>query len=211
MARRRRRRGGDVALLDRHRRPRRPRAGALGDSIAVNGVCLTVVGVAPGRVRGRRLARDAGAARRSGGSRPARASTSSRRCAPGEPLGGHFVTGHVDGVGDVARRAATTRGSLRAEFEVPGGARALRRAKGSVCVDGVSLTVNGVAGDRVRRQPRAAHAGGTILRRSARHRAGQPRGRPRRPVPGAPAGRRDRLTGRRLAAPSQPDRAESSN
>ena len=65
-----------------------------------------------------------------------------------EPLGGHLVSGHVDGVGEVvgdrAGRAVHAHGSS-------GCRTALLRyvaSKGSLCVDGVSLTVNDVAGDR---------------------------------------------------------------
>lgn len=61
----------------------------------------------------------------------------------GDELGGHIVSGHVDGLGSLTGRRAEG-GSLRLDFEVP---RALGRfvaAKGSVAVDGVSLTVNEV-------------------------------------------------------------------
>jgi riboflavin synthase len=63
----------------------------------------------------------------------------------GDPLGGHFVSGHVDGVGRVATAAADAR-SRRVTIEV--GAELLRylAPKGSVAVDGVSLTINTVEG-----------------------------------------------------------------
>jgi riboflavin synthase len=65
----------------------------------------------------------------------------------GQPLGGHYVTGHVDGVGRVIGRRDDAR-SIRVEFEVPAPLAKYVARKGSVCVDGVSLTVNGVSGPR---------------------------------------------------------------
>ncbi len=65
----------------------------------------------------------------------------------GQALGGHYVTGHVDGVGRVVSRHDDAR-SVRVEFEVPAELARYVARKGSVCVDGVSLTVNGVEGRR---------------------------------------------------------------
>jgi len=65
----------------------------------------------------------------------------------GQALGGHYVTGHVDGVGRVLSRHDDAR-SVRVEFEVPAELARYVARKGSVCVDGVSLTVNGVQGRR---------------------------------------------------------------
>ncbi len=62
----------------------------------------------------------------------------------GQALGGHYVTGHVDGVGQVVARHGDAR-SVRVEFEVPPDLARYIARKGSVCVDGVSLTVNGVS------------------------------------------------------------------
>jgi riboflavin synthase len=63
----------------------------------------------------------------------------------GDPLGGHLVSGHVDGVASL--RSATPRGDAREMwFEVPEPLRRFIAAKGSVAVDGVSLTVNAVDG-----------------------------------------------------------------
>ena len=61
-------------------------------------------------------------------------------------LGGHFVTGHVDCVGTVRERA-TAGQSIRLEIEVPAEYRKYLARKGSVCVDGVSLTINAVSGN----------------------------------------------------------------
>ena len=115
---------------------------ALGGSIAVNGVCLTAVAVAPGG-----FTADVSAAtlavttlgRLGAGSRvnlepPLKA---------GDPLDGHIVTGHVDGVGEVVV-VEPVGGSKRIVVAVPAALSRYIAAKGSVAVDGVSLTVNAV-------------------------------------------------------------------
>ena len=65
----------------------------------------------------------------------------------GQALGGHYVTGHVDGVGQVVSRHDDAR-SVRMEFVVPHELAKFVARKGSICIDGVSLTVNGAEGDR---------------------------------------------------------------
>ncbi|HEX5650326.1 MAG TPA: riboflavin synthase, partial [Steroidobacteraceae bacterium] len=65
----------------------------------------------------------------------------------GQPLGGHYVTGHVDGVGEVVARHDDAR-SVRMVFRVPPDLARYVARKGSICIDGVSLTVNGVERDR---------------------------------------------------------------
>jgi riboflavin synthase len=65
----------------------------------------------------------------------------------GQALGGHYVTGHVDGVGELVSRHDDAR-SVRMEFQVPPELARYVARKGSICVDGVSLTVNGARGDR---------------------------------------------------------------
>ena len=65
----------------------------------------------------------------------------------GQALGGHYVTGHVDGVGHVLARHDDGR-SVRMEFGVPPELARYVARKGSICIDGVSLTVNGAEGDR---------------------------------------------------------------
>ncbi len=62
-------------------------------------------------------------------------------------LGGHLVTGHVDGKARLVSRREDARAE-RFEFEVPGRLARYIAKKGSVCIDGVSLTVNGVDGKR---------------------------------------------------------------
>jgi riboflavin synthase len=63
------------------------------------------------------------------------------------PLGGHLVSGHVDGLGQVTRCYNDGR-SLRVEIKAPDELAKYIAAKGSICVDGISLTVNHVAGAR---------------------------------------------------------------
>jgi riboflavin synthase len=124
-----------------------PLAGvASGDSIAVNGVCLTVT-----RLEAAAFAADVSRETlglttlgelRAGA--PLNLETALRA---GAPLGGHYVSGHVDGVARVVSTAADAR-SVRVEFELPAGLERYVARKGSICIDGVSLTVNEVAGRR---------------------------------------------------------------
>jgi riboflavin synthase len=114
-----------------------------GESIAVNGVCLTAVTLHDDGfdtdVSSETLAVTA-LARLTSGSRvnlePA--------LSVGERLGGHLVSGHVDCVGTVRSRENDAR-SVRLMIEVPPEFRRYISRKGSVCVDGVSLTVNSVS------------------------------------------------------------------
>ncbi len=64
----------------------------------------------------------------------------------GDELGGHIVSGHVDGLGEVIA-AVADQGSTRWSFRVPGAIARFIAPKGSVAIDGVSLTVNEVSGD----------------------------------------------------------------
>jgi riboflavin synthase len=115
---------------------------AIGDSVAVNGVCLTVV-----TLGGRGFEADV--------SRETLASTSGfaagaavnleKALRLSDRLGGHLVSGHVDGIGVVARVAAVGDNRLVAVAVPRELARYVAR-KGSVAVDGVSLTVNEIAG-----------------------------------------------------------------
>jgi riboflavin synthase len=112
---------------------------AVGDSICVQGVCLTVTAI-----QGRAFTADVSeeTLRVSAGlDRPGPVNLE-RSLAVGDPLGGHLVTGHVDGVGEVTRRSGTV-----LTFRMPGALSRYVARKGSICVDGVSLTVNRVEGD----------------------------------------------------------------
>ena len=116
----------------------------VGDSVAVSGVCLTLVDIAPGRfdaeLSGETLARTT-LRRLAAGS----AVNLEPAVAAGSALGGHLVTGHVDGVATV-RACAEEAGSLHAEIEAPAELLRFIAEKGSVTLDGVSLTVGRVAG-----------------------------------------------------------------
>lgn len=115
-----------------------------GDSIAVGGVCLTAIGVSSSGftadVSGETLARTT-----LGGLRPGDAVNLEKALTPTTRLGGHLVSGHVDGVGRVCERRPDAR-SLRLRIAAPKELAKYIAAKGSICVDGVSLTVNAVHG-----------------------------------------------------------------
>ena len=117
----------------------------IGDSIAVAGCCLTVVACAAPH-----LAFDV--------------SNETLRCTTGfangaavnlekalrlaDRLGGHLMSGHVDGVGDVVRCSPVVDGGREMQIEVPVAIARYVATKGSIAVDGVSLTTNAVEGAR---------------------------------------------------------------
>lgn len=119
---------------------------ALGESIAVSGACLTVVSAAPGGFAAD-LSRETLARTTLGRLTAGDAVNLERAVALGERLGGHLVTGHVDGLARVVRveNAGTARD---VELDCPAPLARFIAAKGSVTLDGVSLTVNEVAGAR---------------------------------------------------------------
>ncbi|WP_221797805.1 riboflavin synthase [Oceanobacter mangrovi] len=112
----------------------------LGDSIATNGVCLTVVGLTgSGFVAD--VSRESLAHTRIGEWQSGTRVNLEKALLPTTRLGGHMVSGHVDGVGKVISRQADAR-SIRFEVEAPQELRRYIAAKGSITVDGVSLTAN---------------------------------------------------------------------
>lgn len=118
---------------------------ALGDSIAVNGVCLTVIEL-PGDgfwadVSGESLARTT-----LGGLGVGGLVNLEKALTPTTHLGGHLVSGHVDGVGTVVERRSDGR-SERFRIESPRELAKYIAEKGSITVDGISLTVNTVDGN----------------------------------------------------------------
>jgi len=127
---------GDVSLADV----------AIGGSIAVNGCCLTAVRLEPDAFAAD-LSRETLSLTTAGEWSPGTPVNLEKALTAGQALGGHYVTGHVDGVGRVIARHDDAR-SVRVEFEVPAELARYVARKGSICVDGVSLTVNGVAGTR---------------------------------------------------------------
>ena len=114
----------------------------LGESISVNGTCLTVVAFDA-------LGFEADASKETlalttlGDLDVGRALNLERAMRPTDRLGGHLVSGHVDGVGSVVHAWDDGR-AQRWVFGAPLHLRRYIAAKGSICVDGVSLTVNGV-------------------------------------------------------------------
>lgn len=115
---------------------------AMGASIAVSGVCLTVVDKGPDW-----FAVDASAETFSctalGSWREGTHVNLERALKVGDELGGHIVTGHVDGVGEI-REIAQVEGSRRFQITVPDALAPFIAKKGSVAVNGVSLTINAV-------------------------------------------------------------------
>lgn len=118
----------------------------IGDSIAVSGVCLTIT-----RTGGPLFEADLGAEtlRRTtlGQLRAGSRVNLERPLALGDRLGGHIVQGHVDGVGRVVERKPEGQG-VWVEITLPRGLGRYVVDKGSIAVDGVSLTVASIAADR---------------------------------------------------------------
>ena len=118
----------------------------LGDSIAVSGVCLTAVELGDGQFSAD-VSRETLSRTTLGGLKPGSRVNLELALTPTTRLGGHIVSGHVDGVGEVVSRTADGR-SWRFVIEAPANLAKYIAEKGSICVDGVSLTVNGVDGKR---------------------------------------------------------------
>jgi len=110
-----------------------------GDSIAVNGVCLTVTAGAYERLRFQ-VGRETLDRSTLGGLGPGDAVNLERALPAGGRFGGHFVTGHVDGVGEVAS-VERGGGQSTVRLALPGELAEYIVPKGSVALDGVSLTV----------------------------------------------------------------------
>ena len=135
-------RGLEVTIEHPYRR--RP---AIGESIAVDGTCLTVVKAAR-----RTFAVEAVTMTRSrttfGDYRAGRPVNLERSLKLGDLLGGHMVAGHVDGVGTVVRRLALD-DSVLLDIRAPRYVAGLSVLHGSIAVDGVSMTVNALPGPGV--------------------------------------------------------------
>jgi riboflavin synthase len=146
---------GAVGAIETHGADRRLRidadmfagaAPAIGDSVCVNGVCLTATQIAPSGFHADVSAEtltcttigDLAVGARVNLGRALTAST---------PLGGHLVSGHVDATGSVLARDGDAR-SVRFTFEAPMALARYIAVKGSICVDGVSLTINAVEVNR---------------------------------------------------------------
>ena len=120
---------------------------ALGDSVAVNGVCLTATALDGDTVTmdvmGETLRRTA-----LGALQPGDTVNLELAVTPDTRLGGHLVQGHVDGVGTVVRREPTPRWD-DVTVALPDGLAKYVVEKGSICLHGVSLTVVSIDGDDV--------------------------------------------------------------
>ena len=118
----------------------------LGDSIAMNGVCLTAIDLRPDAycadVSGESLSLTSLKLLKKGS-----AVNLEKALTPSTRLGGHLVSGHVDGIGKVVDRYDDAR-SIRFAIEAPKELAKYIAMKGSITVDGVSLTVNKVDGAR---------------------------------------------------------------
>ncbi|GGU51147.1 riboflavin synthase [Streptomyces lavendofoliae] len=116
-----------------------------GDSIAVNGVCLTVVDTADGEFTADVMAETL---KRSslGALRPGSRVNLERPMAVGDRLGGHIVQGHVDGTGTILARTPSENWEI-VTVSLPAPLRRYVVEKGSITVDGVSLTVVDAAAD----------------------------------------------------------------
>lgn len=114
----------------------------LGESIAVNGVCLTVIAFDATSFQADASTETLGLTTLGalGEGAPVNLERAMR---PSDRFGGHIVSGHVDGVGTVESITEDAR-ALRWRFAAPAGLLRYVAKKGSICVDGVSLTVNAV-------------------------------------------------------------------
>jgi riboflavin synthase len=131
--------GIDAAALN-------PSRMALGDSVSVQGACLTVT-----RREGTRMfadvSRETMAKTTLGALRAGAKVNLEPSLRAGDALGGHWVSGHVDAVGRLRTIVQDAR-SWRLQFELPASLMRFVAPKGSICVDGVSLTVNNADGGR---------------------------------------------------------------
>lgn len=118
---------------------------AIGDSIATNGVCLTVIEL-PGNGYIADVSVESLALTTIGSWQIGTPVNLEKALTPSSRLGGHMVSGHVDGVGEVLSRHADAR-SERFRLRAPAELAKYIAHKGSITVDGTSLTVNKVEGD----------------------------------------------------------------
>ncbi|MGO9513392.1 MAG: riboflavin synthase [Steroidobacteraceae bacterium] len=131
--------GIDAAALDVKRI-------AVGDSVSVEGVCLTVTRL-QGTVFYADVSRETMAKTTLGALGQGARVNLEPSLRAGDPMGGHLVSGHVDAVGTLTAVAQDAR-SWRLQFELPAALMRYVASKGSICVNGVSLTVNEVSGRR---------------------------------------------------------------
>jgi riboflavin synthase len=133
--------GGDVRLLIAHHLDTALR---IGDSVCVQGCCLTATQVAAGSFAAD-VSRETLALTTLGELLPGAAVNLEPALRAGDPLGGHLMSGHVDGVAQVLAISGDAR-SQRLLIGVPAPLARYLAPKGSIAVDGVSLTINEVEG-----------------------------------------------------------------
>jgi riboflavin synthase len=131
--------GIDAPALDLHRI-------AIGDSVSVQGACLTVTRKEETRFYAD-VSRETMAKTTLGTLSPGSRVNLEPSLRAGDALGGHLVSGHVDAVGTLRSLVQDAR-SWRLQFELPPSLMRFVAPKGSICVNGVSLTVNEVEGRR---------------------------------------------------------------
>jgi riboflavin synthase len=137
-------RGGDLRL--RIAVGRLPLAGVrAGDSIAVSGVCLTVLDIDDAGAFSADVSNETLSLTTLGELEDGSTVNLEPSLRAGDPLGGHLVSGHVDGIGRLVSLAQDAR-SWRMRFETPKALARYVARKGSIAIDGVSLTVNEVEG-----------------------------------------------------------------
>jgi len=154
------RQGGDVRLtVSSNAMPWRDYE--IGESIAVNGVCLTAVAL-----HDNGFDTDVSVETLNVTALGDLATGTDVNLEPaismGARLGGHFVSGHIDCVGRVTSRSSDAR-SIRLAIEIPAEFSRYIARKGSVCVDGVSLTINEVSGNTFESNIIPHTAGVTII------------------------------------------------
>lgn len=122
----------------------------LGDSVAVNGCCLTVVGI-DGDLLDFDVIRESLDRTNLGSKNVGDRVNLELPLRPTDRLGGHFVQGHVDAVGHLTEKrgnaAGEVEGDVRFRFSLPNSLRGQVVEKGSIAIDGISLTVATVADD----------------------------------------------------------------
>ena len=144
---------GTLVTLERHGNDVRLRIASgkldlggvrIGDSISVSGVCLTVTDLY-GDGFCADVSHETLSCTTFSDLRPGVGVNLEKSLTPSTPLGGHWVSGHVDGVGTLLKCYQDGQ-SLRLHMKVPDALVRYIASKGSICVDGVSLTVNAVSG-----------------------------------------------------------------
>ncbi len=117
-----------------------------GDSIAVNGVCLTVVDVLPDGQFSADVMAETLSRSNLGDLRPGSRVNLERAAALNSRLGGHIVQGHVDGTGTIAARTPSEHWEV-VRVQMPASVARYVVEKGSITVDGISLTVSGLGAE----------------------------------------------------------------